>query len=106
MPFAKFEATLPVNSTNEGMEEDQNDIEKGKSNQFTGKNTSGKTPSNFLRYSGMATQMLGTILVFTYAGYKLDQWQMNKTPVWTLVLSLFSIAASLYLLIRSMPKLK
>lgn len=60
--------------------------------------------SRFLRYSGMATQMLGTILAFTYGGYKLDEWQQNKVPVWTLVLSLVSIAASLYLLIRSFTK--
>jgi hypothetical protein len=62
-----------------------------------------KTP-DILKYSGMATQMLGTILVFTYGGYKLDEWQQNKTPVWTLVLSLTSIAASLYLLIRGITK--
>jgi hypothetical protein len=60
--------------------------------------------SHFLKYSGMAMQMLGTILVFTYAGYKLDGWQQNKVPVWTLVLSLASIGASLYLLIRSFTK--
>lgn len=88
------------------MEEDKNDWKKQENKPFSGNGNSGKTPSNFLRYSGMAMQMLGTILVFTYAGYKLDQWQMNKTPVWTLVLSLTSIAASLYLLIRSMPKAK
>jgi hypothetical protein len=60
--------------------------------------------TRFLKYSGMAMQMLGTILVFTWGGYKLDEWQQNKVPVWTLVLSLASIAASLYLLIRSFTK--
>ena len=64
---------------------------------------SGKS-SGILKYSGMAMQMLGTILVFTYGGYKLDEWQQNKVPVWTLVLSLTSIAASLYLLIRGISK--
>jgi hypothetical protein len=52
----------------------------------------------------MAMQMLGTILVFTYGGYKLDEYQQNKVPVWTLILSLGSIAASLYLLIKSFTK--
>lgn len=88
------------------MEEDKNEWKNPGNKSFQPKQTSGKTPSNFVKYSGMAMQMLGTILVFTYAGYKLDQWQMNKTPIWTLVLSLTSIAASLYLLIRSMPKAK
>lgn len=63
-----------------------------------------KQSSGFLKYSGMATQMLGTILIFTYGGYKLDEWQQNKVPVWTLVLSLLSIAGSLYMLIRSFTK--
>jgi hypothetical protein len=72
-------------------------------------NTNGKysgenSPSRFLKYSGMAMQMLGTILVFTYGGYKLDEYQQNKVPVWTLILSLGSIAASLYLLIKSFTK--
>lgn len=58
----------------------------------------------FLKYSGMAMQMLGTILMFTYGGYKLDEWQQNETPLWTLVLSLLSIGASLYLLIRGFTK--
>ena len=62
--------------------------------------SSAKKASGFLKYSGMATQMLGTILVFTYSGYKLDEWQHNKIPVWTLILSLASIAGSLYLLIK------
>jgi len=88
------------------MKDDTNDLQKGNSTPYTGKRNPGKAPSNFIRYSGMAMQMLGTILVFTYVGYKLDQWQINKTPVWTLVLSLTSIAASLYMLIRSMPKIK
>ena len=65
---------------------------------------SGKKSPGILKYSGMATQMLGTILVFTYGGYKLDEWQQNETPVWTLILSLTSIAASLYLLIRGITK--
>lgn len=81
-------------------------MEEGKKSEFKGKQTnlSVKKPSGFLRYSGMAMQMLGTILVFTYGGYKLDEWQQNKVPVWTLVLSLTSIAASLYLLIKGINK--
>ncbi|TKT91745.1 AtpZ/AtpI family protein [Dyadobacter frigoris] len=88
------------------MKEDKNGWKNQENKPFSSKGTSRNTPSNFIRYSGMAMQMLGTILIFTYAGYKLDHWRMNKTPVWTLILSLTSIAASLYLLIRSMPKAK
>lgn len=81
------------------MEEPKKDLSKATSPVSAGKKSPG-----FLRYSGMAMQMLGTILVFTYAGYKLDAWQQNKIPIWTLVLSLTSIAASLYLLIKGISK--
>jgi hypothetical protein len=64
-----------------------------------------RQPTNsYVRYSGLAFQMLGTIVLFTYAGYRLDQWLQPKVPVWTLVLSLVSIAGSLYLFIRGLPK--
>lgn len=82
------------------MEEDQ-----GYQNTEPKKTPSSSTPSGFLKYSGMAMQMLGTILAFTYAGYKLDEKQQNTVPVWTLVLSLTSIAASLYLLIKGISKI-
>lgn len=58
-------------------------------------------PNAYAKYSALAFQMLGTILVFTWGGYKLDQWQENSLPGWTLALSLFSIAASLYWFIQS-----
>jgi len=57
-------------------------------------------PNAYAKYSGLAFQMLATILLFTYGGYKLDEWQENQIPGWTLSLSLISIAASLYLFIR------
>ncbi|WP_149242720.1 AtpZ/AtpI family protein [Dyadobacter sp. 32] len=72
-------------------------------NGHPGKNDS--TPSRFLKFSGVAMQMLGTILIFTYGGYRLDEHQQNSVPVWTLILSLGSIGASLYLLIRSISKM-
>jgi hypothetical protein len=64
-----------------------------------------RTPSKFIRFSGMAIQMLATILIFTYAGTKIDSYLNNTTPVWTLILSLTSIFASLYGLIRNVTKL-
>lgn len=62
------------------------------------------SPNNYMKYSSLAFQMLGTILIFTYGGYKLDEWQQTKIHVWTLVLSLLSIAGSLYMFIRSVTK--
>lgn len=56
--------------------------------------------SNFAKYSGLGFQMLATIGLGVYGGLKLDEWQQNKFPLWTLVLSLGSVAGSLYLLIK------
>lgn len=64
-----------------------------------------RSASKFIRFSGMALQMLATILIFTYAGTKIDTYLDNTTPVWTLILSLTSIFTSLYALIRNVTKL-
>jgi hypothetical protein len=60
--------------------------------------------NSYAKYSALAFQMLGTIAVFTYGGYKLDEWQQNRIPVWTLIFSLGSIAISLYVFIRGVSK--
>ncbi|AQG77962.1 AtpZ/AtpI family protein [Spirosoma montaniterrae] len=58
--------------------------------------------TSFAQYSGIAFQMLGTIGLGVYAGLKLDEWQQNERPIWTIVLSLTAIGASLYLFIRQL----
>ncbi|GAB3018713.1 AtpZ/AtpI family protein [Spirosoma pulveris] len=67
------------------------------------KNATEKTTS-FVQFSGIAFQMLGTIGLGVWAGMKLDAWQNNHRPVWTIVLSLTAIGASLYLFIRQLTK--
>jgi hypothetical protein len=59
-----------------------------------------KLTSNYAKYSGIAFQMLGTIGLGVYAGLKLDEWLKFKFPLFTLVLSLGSVGASLYLMIK------
>lgn len=60
--------------------------------------------TSFLQYSGLGLQMLVTIGAGVWLGSWLDERQGNHTPVWTLVLALVSIAGSIYLLIRGLPK--
>ena len=60
--------------------------------------------TSFVQFSGIAFQMLGTIGLGVYAGMKLDAWQNNHRPVWTIILSLTAIGASLYLFIRQLTK--
>lgn len=60
--------------------------------------------NTFIKYSGIGFQMLATIGLGVWGGLKLDEWQGNKNPIWTIVLSLTAIGASLYLFIRGLPK--
>ncbi|MCH2021270.1 MAG: AtpZ/AtpI family protein [Saprospiraceae bacterium] len=58
-----------------------------------------KKLANGLQYSGMAMQMGITIGIFVFIGLKLDLWLETKV-VFTLILSLFGVAAALYYFIK------
>lgn len=59
-----------------------------------------KQPNNYLKYSNMAIQMAAIIGIGCWGGYKLDQYYANKTPVFTIILSLVSIFAALYVTLK------
>jgi hypothetical protein len=40
----------------------------------------------------------------SYGGFKLDEHYANKTPVFTIILSLLSIALSMYILLKDFIK--
>jgi len=58
------------------------------------------TPNMYLKYSGMAFQMGAIILIGTIAGQKLDQYVHSTQPWFTLVFSLLSIFAALYVSLK------
>lgn len=60
--------------------------------------------TSFVQFSGIAFQMLGTIGLGVWVGMKLDAWQQNHRPIWTIILSLTAIGASLYLFIRQLTR--
>ena len=60
--------------------------------------------TSFVQFSGIAFQMLGTIGLGVWAGLKIDEWQDNRRPIWTIILSLTAIGASLYLFIKQLTK--
>ena len=66
--------------------------------------TEPQPPNPYLRYTGLAMQMLVTIGLGVFLGLKLDEWVDTKTPWFTIGCSLFFIAAALISLIRSLPK--
>lgn len=67
-------------------------------------NEARRKTSVYAQYSSIGIQMLATIGLGVWVGRKLDEWQGNARPVWTIVLSLTAIGASLYLFIRQLPK--
>lgn len=60
--------------------------------------------SNYLRYSGLALQLLVTIAVCGWLGYKADQYFGNKYPLLMLLLGFLGFAGSLYQIYRSINR--
>ncbi len=65
-----------------------------------------KPPNPFAKYSSLGFQMAVIIGGGCYGGFKLDEHYQNKTPVFTIVLSLVSIAIALYLVLKDFIKPK
>jgi F0F1-type ATP synthase assembly protein I len=59
---------------------------------------------DFARYSGLAFQMIGIILITVWGGVKLDKLTGWKTPVFTIVLSLLGVFAAIYTAIKDFIK--
>jgi F0F1-type ATP synthase assembly protein I len=68
------------------------------------KNLQNKGIRDFARYSGLAFQMLGIILVTAWGGVKLDKLTGWHTPVFTIVLSLLGVFAAIYIAIKDFIK--
>jgi ATP synthase protein I len=63
-----------------------------------------KGVKDFARYTGLAFQMLGIILVTFWGGRKLDQLTGWHTPVFTIVLSLLGVFAAIYVAVKDFIK--
>lgn len=59
---------------------------------------------DFARYSGLAFQMIGIILITTWGGVKLDKLTGWHTPVFTIVLSLLGVFAAIYTAVKDFIK--
>ena len=60
--------------------------------------------NSYLKYSGLAIQLLAAIGVCGWVGYKIDQWQQLKYPVFMLALGFLGFGGSLYQVYRSINK--
>ncbi|MHC2990881.1 hypothetical protein OB13_04525 [Pontibacter sp. HJ8] len=59
---------------------------------------------SYLKYSGLAFQMIGALVLAAWAGGKLDEVMGNKNPWMTIVLLLVAVIASMVLVIVSLNK--
>lgn len=60
--------------------------------------------NTYLRYSGLAFQILAAIFLGIWGGYQLDQWIGLKYPVFTIVFSLAALLGAMVYLVKSLPK--
>ena len=63
-----------------------------------------KQDNAYMKFTGMAFQMVGIIGVFAFAGYKIDESANHSTKWVTATLSLIGVFISLYLVIRSIKE--
>ena len=65
-----------------------------------------KPLSAYAKYSGLGVQMALIIGGGCYGGYWLDNRYHNTTPIFTIILSLVSIAIAMYIVLKDFIKPK
>ena len=68
------------------------------------KNWQNRNVDDWARYTGLAFQMFGIIFITVWGGSKLDKLVGWKTPVFTIVLSLFGVFAAIYTAVKDFIK--
>ena len=59
-----------------------------------------KISNNYLKYSGLAFQQLGAIVLGTWIGKMLDNYFANSTPYCTALCALLGIGLGLYFVLK------
>jgi F0F1-type ATP synthase assembly protein I len=60
--------------------------------------------NSYLKYSGLAVQLLAIIAVSGWIGYKIDQWLDFKYPVFMLTFGFLGFGGMMYQVYRSINK--
>lgn len=69
-------------------------------------NEKDKGTTNFIKYTGVGFQMLATIGLFTYAGYKIDNYRPDGKPLFVALLGVLGVIISLYQVVRQLNNKK
>jgi F0F1-type ATP synthase assembly protein I len=59
---------------------------------------------SYMRYSGMAFQMIAALVLAAWGGQKLDDYFGNENPWATIILMVLAVVASVYVVIASVIK--
>lgn len=84
------------------MKEEIPQKEKNPKNKKSDQENSGL--ESYAKYSGLAFQMIGIILIPVFVGVKLDKLVGLETPVFTIVLALLGVFGSIYIAIKDFIK--
>ena len=60
-----------------------------------------KNPDSYVKYSGLAIQMMVIIVAGVFGGWKADE-ALHTKPLFTILLSLFSVIISIYLAVKDL----
>jgi F0F1-type ATP synthase assembly protein I len=63
-----------------------------------------KSFDSFIRYSSLGFEMMATIALGTFLGYKIDQWMNNEFKAFTLGLMIFSVVVAIINAVRNLLK--
>jgi len=67
-------------------------------------NENKKNVNNFAKYSSISFQMLVTIGLFAFIGYKIDAYRNSDKPIFTALISLLGVVIALYQVVRQLNK--
>ena len=59
---------------------------------------------SYMKYSGLAFQMIAALVLAAWGGQKLDEYMANKNPWATIILMVLAVVATVYLVIVSVIK--
>lgn len=60
--------------------------------------------NSYLKYSGLAIQLMATLFVCGWLGHKIDNWLSLKYPVFMIVLGLVGFAGIIYQVYKSINR--
>ena len=69
-------------------------------------NNESKEVNNFAKYTSIAFQMLATIGIFTFIGYKIDENRSSHKLIFTAIFGAIGTLISLFMVIRGLIKNK